>query len=145
MRRSMATTDIRKIAEHHRDEIVSLARDLVRIDTTNTGVMPTGNETPAAEFLQRRLAAEGIAGEIQGRVPERGNVFARLPGASGETCLILASHTDVGPAGDEAQWTRPQFAGAVEDGYLHGRGAADMKGTVAAQVMALILLRRLNV
>ena len=74
----MATPDARKIAEQHRDEIVSLARDLVRIDTTNTGVMPTGNETPAAEFLMRRLAAEGISAEIKGRVRERGNVFATL-------------------------------------------------------------------
>lgn len=141
----MATPDVRKIAEQHRDEIVSLARDLVRIDTTNTGVMPTGNETPAAEFLKRRLAAEGIEAEIQGRAPERGNVFAILPGASGDPCLLLASHTDVVPAGDEAQWGHPPFAGAVDDGFLHGRGAADMKGTVAAQVMALILLRRMNV
>ena len=141
----MTTPDIRKIAEAHRDEIVALTRDLVRIDTTNTGVMPTGNETPAAEYLRQRLVAEGISAEIQGRVPERGNVFAALPGSSGHPCLILASHTDVVPAGDEAQWTHPPFAGEVEDGYLYGRGAADMKGTVAAQVMALILLHRMKV
>jgi acetylornithine deacetylase/succinyl-diaminopimelate desuccinylase-like protein len=141
----MATLDARKIAEQHRDEIVALARDLVRIDTTNTGVMPTGNETAAAEFLKTRLAAEGIDAEIRGRVPERGNVFARLPGSSGKPCLILASHTDVVPAADEAQWTHPPFAGTVEDGYLYGRGAADMKGTVAAQMMALIMLCRMKI
>jgi acetylornithine deacetylase/succinyl-diaminopimelate desuccinylase-like protein len=141
----MPAPDFRRLAEQHQDEIVALARDLVRIDTTNTGVMPTGGETAAAALLQARLGAAGIGAEIHGRVPERGNLFAALEGGSGHTCLVLASHTDVVPAGDEAQWTHPPFAGTVEGGYLHGRGAADMKGTVAAQAMALILLRRLNV
>lgn len=141
----MPTPDFRHFADDHRDELVALARDLVRIDTTNTGTMPTGHETAAAALLVKTLAAEGIHAEIEGRVAERGNVFAALPGASGRTALLLASHTDVVPAGDDAQWTHPPFAGTVEDGYLHGRGAADMKGTVAAQAMALIMLRRMKV
>ena len=140
----MPLPDFRRIADQHQDEIVALARDLVRIDTTNSGVMPTGNETAAAAFLKKTLAAAGIAADIQGRVPERGNLFAALPGTSGATGLVLASHTDVVPPGDGAQWTHPPFAGIVEGGYLHGRGAADMKGTVAAQAMTLILLHRLK-
>ena len=141
----MPAHDFRRIAEQHRDEIMALARDLVRIDTTNTGTMPTGSERPAAELLLRTLAAAGIGADIQGRVPERGNLRAALEGTSGQTCLVLASHTDVVPAGNEAQWHHPPFAGVVDGGSLHGRGAADMKGTVAAQTMALILLHRLNV
>ena len=141
----MPAIDFYRIAEQHRDEIVALARDLIRIDTTNTGVMPTGGETAAAEFLRKTLGNEGIAAEIRGRVPERGNLFAVLDGPSQRTCLMLASHTDVVPAGDDAQWIHPPFAGTVEGGYLHGRGASDMKGTVAAQVMTLVLLRRLKV
>ena len=141
----MPAYDFRRIAEQHRDEIAALARDLVRIDTTNTGTMPTGSETPAAELLARTLAAAGIGAEIQGRVPERGNLRAALEGASGQTSLVLASHTDVVPAGNEAQWHHPPFAAVVDGEFLHGRGAADMKGTVAAQTMALILLHRLNV
>jgi acetylornithine deacetylase/succinyl-diaminopimelate desuccinylase-like protein len=141
----MAAPEFRRVAEEHRDEIVALARDLVRIDTTNTGLMPTGNETEAATYLQRTLAVEGIEAEIHGRVPERGNVFAALPGRSGKTALVLLSHTDVVPAGDASQWTHPPFGGVVQDGHLHGRGAADMKGTVAAQAMTLVLLRRLRV
>jgi len=141
----MAAFDARRIAEDHRDEIVALARDLVRIDTTNTGVMPTGNETEAALHLQKTLRAAGLDGEVHGRVPERGNLFASLAGRSGDTALVLLSHTDVVPAGDLSQWTHPPFAGIVEDGFLHGRGAADMKGTVAAQAMTLMLLKRLGV
>jgi len=141
----MAAFDARQIADKSRDEIVALARDLVRIDTTNTGVMPTGNETEAALHLQRMLRAAGVEAEVRGRVPERGTLFASLPGRSGQTALVLLSHTDVVPAGDLGQWTHPPFAGVVEDGFLHGRGAADMKGTVAAQAMTLILLQRLGV
>jgi len=138
----MSAPDCRRLAEEHRDELVGLARDLVRIDTTNTGVMPTGNETEAATHLARILREAGIQSEIAGRVPERGNLIARLPGRSGRTGLVLASHTDVVPAGDASQWTHPPFAGSLEEGHLLGRGAADMKGTVAAQAMALILLNR---
>lgn len=138
----MTAPDCRRLAETHQDELVALARDLVRIDTTNTGIMPTGNETEAATHLARVLREAGIDSEINGRVPERGNIVARLAGRSGKTALVLASHTDVVPAGDPGQWTHPPFGGAVEDGHLLGRGAADMKGTVAAQTMALILLKR---
>ncbi len=141
----MAAPEFRRIAEKHQDEIVALARDLIRIDTTNTGVMPTGHETAAAAHLHGVLRDAGVASEIHGRVPERGNLFAALPGRSGRTALLLLSHSDVVPAGDPSQWTHPPFAAAVEDGHLYGRGAADMKGTVAAQAMALILLRRLQV
>ena len=138
----MTAPDCRRLAEEHQDELVALARDLVRIDTTNTGVMPTGNETEAATHLARVLREAAIESEIAGRVPERGNIVARLAGRSGRTALVLASHTDVVPAGDPEQWTHPPFGAAVEDGHLLGRGAADMKGTVAAQTMALILLKR---
>ncbi len=141
----MTMPDVRRITEDHRDEILTLARDLVRIDTTNTGVMPTGNETEAAVFLQRMLRAAGIETAVHGRVPERGNLFAALPGRSEKTALVFLSHSDVVPAGNNSQWTHPPFRGVVENGYLHGRGAADMKGTVAAQAMTLILLRRLAV
>ncbi len=52
-RMTMSTPNFRRIAEEHQEEISALARDLVRIDTTNTGVMPTGNETEAARYLAR--------------------------------------------------------------------------------------------
>ncbi len=141
----MGLPDFRRIAEQHEGEILALARDLVRLDTTNTSIMPTGNETAVATALAAALASHNIETEIDGRVPDRGNLCARLPGQSVRARLVLASHSDVVPAGDAVQWVHPPFGGEVADGHLHGRGAADMKGTVAAQALALILLRRLMV
>ena len=46
--------------------------------------------------------------------------------------LTFVGHTDVVPTGNEADWRFPPFAGQIHDGYLHGRGAADMKGSIAA-------------
>jgi acetylornithine deacetylase/succinyl-diaminopimelate desuccinylase-like protein len=129
-------------ADNARDEIVELARDLVRLETVNTGAMPTGNETLACELLSRKLRSEGIEVEVVARHPERSSLIARLPGEEARSRLLLMSHSDVVPAGDTRTWTKPPFGGVVEDGRLYGRGSADMKGTVAAEAMALILLRR---
>jgi len=49
---------------------------------------------------------------------------------------VFAGHTDVVPVGDEATWKHPPFAGEIDDGELHGRGAVDMKGAIAAFIAA---------
>jgi len=68
--------------------------------------------------------------------PDVENLFARFGAA--RPCLVFAGHTDVVPPGDEAAWTHPPFSGAVADGQLWGRGAADMKGGIAACVSAAL-------
>lgn len=71
------------------------------------------------------------------RLPAGGvdNLWA-VRGASGP-CLAFAGHTDVVPPGPLAAWTRPPFEPQVVDGKLWGRGAADMKGSLAAMVVAV--------
>jgi len=128
-----------------RDEIVELTQALVRIPTVNTGVMPTGNETPAAELLSERLTAEGIPTEIIESAPGRGNLVARWEGEGDGPSLMFMGHLDVVPAEDEEQWIHPPFAAEVADGRIWGRGAADMKATVAAEAIALIVLKRRGV
>lgn len=56
---------------------------------------------------------------------------------SGSPLLVFLGHTDVVPSGAETDWTTPPFAPTIRDGHLYGRGAADMKGSVAAMVIAL--------
>jgi succinyl-diaminopimelate desuccinylase len=68
------------------------------------------------------------------------NLYARL-GDSGRN-LMFAGHTDVVPAGDIASWTHPPFGAVVENGFLYGRGAVDMKGGIACFLAAVA--RHLN-
>lgn len=68
--------------------------------------------------------------------PDVTNLFARI--GSGAPHLTFAGHTDVVPPGDEATWRHPPFAGIEDEGEIYGRGAADMKGGVAAFVAALM-------
>jgi succinyl-diaminopimelate desuccinylase len=63
------------------------------------------------------------------------NLYARL--GTGQPNFCYAGHTDVVPVGDAADWDRDPFAGEVIDGVLHGRGASDMKGGIAAFVAAV--------
>ena len=68
--------------------------------------------------------------------PDIDNLYARI--GTGAPCLMFAGHTDVVPVGDETRWTHGPFAGEIVDGVLYGRGAADMKGGVAASVSAVL-------
>src|SRR3990167_9383144 len=126
-------------------EIISLLQELVRADTTSTGVMPTGNERLAAEILKSKLAADGIPSEILESASTRASIVARLPGSRGTPKLLYMSHLDVVPVDDPAQWQHPPFAGEIHEGRVWGRGAADCKSLVAAECMTLILLKRANV
>jgi acetylornithine deacetylase/succinyl-diaminopimelate desuccinylase-like protein len=121
-----------------RDEATALMRELLRVDTSN----PPGCETPAALVLRRYLEAAGVACEVVARDPGRANLIARIPGGGGPSLAFLA-HTDVVPADDASEWTHPPFAGDVDDdGYIWGRGAADMKNELATRAVAMAWLAR---
>ena len=117
------------------DEVLQLFTALLRVDTTN------GNETEAALVLQAYLAENGIESELDGELPERQSVFARLDGREPGRTLTMMGHLDVVPA-DEAEWSVPPFGGVVKDGYVWGLGAVDMKNQVAAEAVALVRLKR---
>jgi acetylornithine deacetylase/succinyl-diaminopimelate desuccinylase-like protein len=120
-----------------RDDVVGLARALIRIDTSN----PPGNETPAAEFLAEYLTAAGAECELVGPDPARLNLVARVRGRGDGPSLMLLAHTDVVPAPADG-WSVDPFAGELRDGNLVGRGAVDMKGELAARAVALAALAR---
>jgi succinyl-diaminopimelate desuccinylase len=126
--------------EGRRDEIVALARDLIRFPTVN----PPGEAyRPCAEFLGDRLKrrgfdvtyvrAEGTPGDND-KYP-RINVVGRREGSRPGPCVHFNGHLDVVQTG--AGWTVDPFEGVVRDGKLYGRGACDMKGGVAAAVVAV--------
>lgn len=119
------------------NEVRDLLIDLIKINTTN----PPGNELEAARYLQTVLQREGITSTIYESAPGRGNLVARIPGSGKGRPLVLLAHLDV-VAANPAQWSHPPFAAEIADGYLWGRGALDMKGMLAMETLALLLLKR---
>ena len=121
-------------------ETTTLLQDLIRFDTTN----PPGNETPCVEHIAAILQREGIAPTVLESEPGRGNVVARLKGDGSLPPLLLMGHVDVVPA-EADKWQHPPFSGDLADGIVWGRGATDMKNTVATELMVFLLLKRENV
>jgi len=111
---------------------VALSQALIRCESV------TPDEAGALTLLQNVLEPAGFTCHrlifSEPGTPDVDNLYARL--GSGRPHLSFAGHTDVVPAGNEAAWTVPPFAGEVRDGILYGRGAVDMKGCIAAFVAA---------
>jgi acetylornithine deacetylase/succinyl-diaminopimelate desuccinylase-like protein len=121
-------------------EITRFLSDLIRINTTN----PPGNETAAAQFIAQYLAKEGFKTEVIESAPGRGSAITRLAGSGQKPNLLLLSHLDVVTA-NPTEWSVNPFDGTVKDGYVYGRGAYDMKGMTAIEVLTLKLLKKNNV
>lgn len=127
-----ATIDWARVADQAAEHLAAY----IRIDTVN----PPGDTRAAVDFLAAQLAADGIASERLGAVPEKPALLARLPGRGGAgKPIVLLNHMDV-VAADAARWSFPPFAGEIHDGAVRGRGALDMKGLGIAMLTALRLL-----
>ena len=126
--------------ERREDELVALTQDLIRIPTVNP---PGENYRPCAELIGERLKrrgfevaylrAEGAPGDTDAY--PRINVMARRESGRPGPCVHFNGHIDVVTPG--AGWTVDPFAGVVKDGRVYGRGACDMKGGIAAAIVAV--------
>ncbi|TDB98442.1 M20/M25/M40 family metallo-hydrolase [Actinomadura sp. 7K534] len=120
-------------------DAAAICADLIRFDTTNRGEGVARPERPAAEHVAALLAEAGAEAKIVESAPGRASVLARVPGTDpGRPAFLVHGHLDVVPA-DPAEWTVPPFSGEVRDGCVWGRGAIDMKGSLA---MTLAVVRR---
>ncbi len=125
--------------DNARDDLIALTQELIRIPTLNP---PGENYAAICDLLDSRLSqagfettwvrAEGAPGDSE-RYP-RWNLVARHEGSRPGDCVHFNSHTDVVEVGHG--WTRDPFGGAVEDDRIYGRGACDMKGGLAASIIA---------
>ena len=112
-----------------RASAVDLLRRLVAIDSTNPDLVPGGaGEAEIARFVAAWLKRAGLAVELIDVAPGRPNVVAVAPGSGGGLSLMLNAHSDTVAAGGMARPHEP----VVEGNRLYGRGAWDMKGSLAA-------------
>jgi acetylornithine deacetylase/succinyl-diaminopimelate desuccinylase-like protein len=119
------------------DEVVDLARDLIRIDSSNYGDGSGPGERQAAEYVAGRLAEAGLEPEVFEAADKRTSLVVRWEGEdSSRPGLLVHGHLDVVPA-EAADWTHDPFAGEIVDDCLWGRGAIDMKD-MDAMVLALV-------
>jgi acetylornithine deacetylase/succinyl-diaminopimelate desuccinylase-like protein len=119
------------------NEVVRLAQELIRIDTSNYGDGSGPGERAAAEHVAALLHEVGLEPELIESAPGRANVVVRLEGTDrSRPALVLHGHTDVVPA-EAKDWKVDPFAGEEFDGMVWGRGAVDMKG-MDAMILAVV-------
>ena len=126
-----------------RDELVALTRDLVRIPSVVTPTDPAATEAAVARYVEQWFTGQGFPVQVEDAAPGRPNVVAWL-GEEGPA-LLLEGHTDVVTEGNPAEWRHPPFAAELVDGRIYGRGAADMKGGLAAAMIAAAAIKRAGV
>ena len=142
--------------DKHEDEVIEFLRGLIAIESVNpwfTNYTSEPKEREVQEFIAEFLEKMGFTTDVwepdwrelkqykgkpgyyEGRdFTNRPNLFAEYKGEGGGRALLLTGHIDVVSAA--SGWTRDAFGGDIEDGKLFGRGAVDMKGGVAAMLMA---------
>ena len=124
----------------HQQLLREIFQELIEIDTTNT----TGNTTPAAEGMARRLLAAGLPAtdvQVLGPAPRKANLVARLRGTGARRPLLLLAHLDVVEA-RRADWSTEPFKLLEKDGHFYGRGTTDDKAMAAAFIVNLIRLKQ---
>lgn len=120
-------------ADGMHDEVVSFAQELIQTPS------PSLEESAAATRIAKKMRELGYDRVIE---DESGNVVGVLAGREAEPTVLLNCHMDTVAASSQANWKTPAFSGHIENGMLHGLGAADCKGGLAAQVYAAALLKR---
>lgn len=113
------------------DSAVQLLQTLVRTRSTN----PPAEEITLARRVHEKLQENNLASTLRPFDGNRANVVARLKGSGERPSLIFSAHFDTVPEG-EIPWDHPPYGGEIHNGRIYGRGAADMKGGMAAMMIA---------
>lgn len=127
-----------------KNELLELLADLVAFPTVSP---PARNTNDVQEFISNYLRKLGFKTDKWDVYPGDLNVVGILPGGSPEQyhSLIVNGHVDVAEVGDDYQWDSSPFQAQIKDSYIYGRGVADMKGGIAAALMAVKILKELHI
>ena len=135
------TTHQQSPLTEERDAVLALTQELVRIESHSDA---PGREAQIGAFLVDWLNHRNVEARLQPVVDDRANVIARLPGGDGPS-LMLCGHLDTMPAGAMENAFSPRIEGEGDNVILHGRGACDMKGAVAAMACTLVAIKKSGV
>ncbi len=116
-------------------EAIEVLQKMIKFKTVNE----PGDEKPLAEYIKNLLEEIGLEVKLDDLGNNRANVIGRLKGAGEREALLFNGHLDTVPPGD-IQWKYGPYSGDVVDGKIYGRGSADMKGGLAAMLIALKLI-----
>jgi succinyl-diaminopimelate desuccinylase len=119
-------------------EVVELLRTLIRARSD----YPPGDTRQVMAVVAEKLASAGIEACLHTRQAEQVSLIADLAGSNDGPTLVYHAHADTVGVGDPGAWDHDPFAGEIASDHLFGRGAGDDKGSLAAQVMALVCLAR---
>lgn len=121
------------ISKISREKVVMLTKKFVQFDTQN----PPGKEKELAQYVEEYLRSLGLNTELLDFLPNRPNLFAEYKVNDKGKKFLFDGHLDTVPVGNSSLWTVDPFSGTLKEGKIFGRGAADMKGSIAAFVHAL--------
>ena len=109
------------------EQLVELCRALIRIPSLS------GHEDGVAKLLEQTMKEYGFDEVV---IDKYGSVLGTINGSRPGKTVLMDGHIDTVPISDRSRWTHDPFAAEIEDGKIYGRGASDMKGSVAAMVSA---------
>ena len=149
-----------KEIEKRQNELYSLLKQLININSESFGNV--GNEKAVAEFIEKFFIENGMKADlyspdsIEGikenpdympghNLENRPDVTGILKGKKSERRLMLMSHSDTVPIGDEKLWSFPPLSGELRDGKVWGRGACDDKYGIAVALFLMKLIKELGV
>lgn len=119
---------------------VEILQKLVSFKTVNE----PGDEKPLAEYIKALLDDIGLETKLDDFGNNRANVIGRLRGTGERETLLFNGHLDTVPCGD-VEWKYGPYIGEIEDGKIYGRGTADMKGGLAAMIVAIKAIKESSV
>ncbi|MCI6639635.1 MAG: M20/M25/M40 family metallo-hydrolase [Pygmaiobacter massiliensis] len=134
----MTAKEICRVVEENRQECIDCLVELLQTPSTTT------QEVEISKVFSRRIEQAGIPVTIHAISPEHPNVFGEWFGSQPGKRFIFNGHMDAFPPVEGDSGLYGPFSGKVADGYIYGRGAADMKGGDAAALMAVTLLKRMG-